>query len=216
MARAGFSCLVWISLLGAVCSNVAAQAASASAILSFAAIAEALPVTEAQQAMMKRILEKRSIEALARLDAAATDAKRFYALPDAATGAFHLQRFALASQLATESLELSKAFPKNWNHGNAIHRAHTVLGLLALHAGDIPLAVRELHEAGATPGSPQLDSFGPSMQLARALLREGQAPEVLAYLEQCRVFWETGAPWLDIWEEKIRAGREPNFLMNLW
>lgn len=87
MARAGFSCLVWITLLGAVCSNVAAQAASASAILSFA---------------------------------------------------------------------------------------------------------------------------------ARALLREGQAPEVLAYLEQCRVFWETGAPWLDIWEEKIRAGREPNFLMNLW
>jgi hypothetical protein len=54
------------------------------------------------------------------------------------------------------------------------------------------------------------------MKLAKALLRAGKRDEVLAYLGQCSVFWESGGAWLDIWEAKIRAGREPNFFMNLW
>ncbi len=52
------------------------------------------------------------------------------------------------------------------------------------------------------------------MQLAKALLREGQVAPVLAYLERCRMFWEMGGGWLDIWERKIQAGQVPNFFQH--
>jgi hypothetical protein len=107
-------------------------------------------------------MEKRAVEALAKLDAAAAGEKRFYALPDASAGAVHLERFALASQLANEALESSKAFTKNWNYGNAIHRAHIVLGLVALHEGDTDLAVREHNDEGTHPCSQLIKSYAAS------------------------------------------------------
>jgi hypothetical protein len=127
-----------------------------------------------------------------------------------------LERYPLAADLAAKSLEMAASFRGDWNYGNAIHAGHAVLGLLALRDGDTQRAVQELHKAGATPGSPQLDSFGPSMQLAKQLLRAGEAAAVLSYLEQCRAFWKMGDTWLTIWEEKIRAGDVPNFFMHLW
>jgi len=82
---------------------------------------------------------------------------------------------------------------------------------LALHAGQTAEAVNQLYKAGQSPGSPQLNSFGPSMQLARALAKQGKFNETLAYLEQCRVFWRMGTVWLNLWEQKLRAGEVPNF-----
>jgi hypothetical protein len=65
-------------------------------------------------------------------------------------------------------------------------------------------------------GSPQLNSFGPTMQLAKALLRAGETRAVLNYLAQCRVFWTAGKTWLDLWEAKIHEGQVPNFAMGLY
>ena len=50
--------------------------------------------------------------------------------------------------------------------------------------------------AGATPGSPQLDSFGPNMTLAKELLEKGQPDVVLHYFALCKNFWEDGRPLL--------------------
>jgi hypothetical protein len=111
---------------------------------------------------------------------------------------------------------LAPIFPKDWNYGNAIHLGHTVLGLLALREGDVNVAIEELRKSGETPGSPQLNTFGPTMQLAKELLKAGHTAPVLGYLKQCRSFWHMGSTWLDLWESKALSGRVPNFFQRCY
>lgn len=102
-----------------------------------------------------------------------------------------------------------------WNYGNLVHHHHLIRGGVALASGDVQTAIKELHEAGKTPGSPQLDTFGPNMLLAKALLERGQRDAVLTYLEQCRKFWEDGLGQLDEWKAEIGRGETPDFKANL-
>ena len=182
----------------------------------FEALSERLPLSPEHDAALDRALVEHATREVASLDAATGERERFHALPRAAAGAFHLGRYELASRLADEVLAMAGSYRTDWNYGNAINAGHTVLGLVALQNGDKVRAVSELHESGTTPGSPQLNSFGPSMSLARALLLAGESQSVIAYLEQCRAFWESGDAWITIWEEKIRAGSVPNFAMHRW
>ena len=76
-------------------------------------------------------------------------------------------------------------------------------------------AVNFLRASGETPGSPQLNSFGPNMSLARDLLEQGETEAVLAYFELCRVFWKMGGSRLDAWAREVRAGNLPAFGANL-
>ncbi len=175
---------------------------------------EQVPTTPESETRLLQIVLDRAPAELARLAEAADDAAAFMHLPAAAAAAFHLGRFADAKSLAEQTLALAPAFRQNWNYGNAIHRAHTVLGLLALNAGDHSLAVDELHSSGDTPGSPQLSSFAPTMHLAKALLRVGQVEPVFTYLDQCRAFWKSGSDGLDLWERKICEGVIPNFFQH--
>ena len=191
-------------------------ARTASPGTGFEALSERLTLSPEQDAAFDRALVDHATQAVARLDAATGERERFHALPMAAVGAVHLGRYDLAARLADETLATAGSYRTDWNYGNAIHAGHTVRGLVALHDGDKARAVSELHESGATPGSPQLNSFGPSMRLARALLRAGESQSVIDYLEQCRAFWEGGDAWITVWEEKIRAGSVPNFAMHRW
>jgi tetratricopeptide (TPR) repeat protein len=184
--------------------------------MGFEADSEAMVLTPEQEAELKAIAVTRAPKDLAAVNAAESDEDLFYALPSAAMAAFHLERYDLAGELAAKALVLAPSYEGNWNFGNAIHFAHTVFGLVALHNDDLAGAVSELGKAGATRGSPQLDSFGPTMQLAKALLRRGEAVAVLAYLHQCRTFWKSGEVWLALWEEKVRAGEIPNFFMHCY
>ncbi len=98
----------------------------------------------------------------------------------------------------------------DWNYGNAIHDANNLLGRVALKRGNIEKAKKHLIEAGKTPGSPQLNSFGPSMALAQELLENGERDVVIEYLELCRVFWEMHEGLLDKWQSEIQEGNIPN------
>jgi hypothetical protein len=184
--------------------------------MGYEADAEATPLTAAEEAELLALALVHDREAMAEIEAARSQDELFYALPGATIGAFRLGDAAHAKALAKQALDLAMFYEKNWNYGNAIHYAHTTLGLLALEGGDRSAAVAELLQAGATPGSPQLDSFGPTMQLARSLLRTGESQAVLEYLAQCRVFWKMGETWINLWESKIRAGGLPNFAMALY
>lgn len=101
----------------------------------------------------------------------------------------------------------------DWFYGNAVHRGNLVLGAVAFAKGDVDGAALFLVRAGRTPGSPQLNSFGPRMGLARDLLEAGQRDAVAEYLELCGRFWRQET--VDAWIRTIEAGGMPDFGSNL-
>jgi hypothetical protein len=141
--------------------------------------------------------------------------QRFFSLGDAAKSAAEVGDMTKAKGYAVELLDLSPCFRTNWNYGNALHDGHMVLGRVALAAGDIDGAKRELLEAGKTPGSPQLDSFGPNMALALDLLHTGERDVVRQYFAECSNFWELGRGRLKSWTAQTRLGVTPDFGANL-
>jgi hypothetical protein len=179
--------------------------------MSFEASTEEAPLTPEQEAAFRQVVLDRAPADLARLSDTLSDEKAFVYLPRAAVAAYHLERFSEAKALAEKALSLAPLFRTDWNYGNAIHFGHSVLGLLALREGDLNLAVDELWKSGETPGSPQLNTFGPTMQLAKELLQAGHTNPVLTYFKQCRSFWRMGSTWLDLWESKVVSGQVPNF-----
>ncbi len=76
-------------------------------------------------------------------------------------------------------------------------------------------AKTQLHAAGETPGSPQLNSFGPNMSLCADLLKRGETEAVLDYFAQCGKFWRMGKDRLDTWTKEAKSGKEPEFGANL-
>lgn len=69
-----------------------------------------------------------------------------------------------------------------------------------------------LLRAGATPGSPQLDDYGPDMTLARELLQRGAFSTVLKYFSSCESFWyNRGHSPLKRWSDEVRQGGIPDF-----
>jgi tetratricopeptide (TPR) repeat protein len=140
---------------------------------------------------------------------------RFYSLGALATSAFEAGETAKAQQYASELLQSAPKFKNNWNYGNALFQGNIVLGRVSLERGDISGAKEHLLTAGQTPGSPQLDSFGPNMTLAKALLEKGEREVVLTYLQSCGKFWKMGGDKLQAWTATIRGGGTPDFGANL-
>jgi hypothetical protein len=159
-------------------------------------------------------------KALAQFERAAeqqTDEReRFYLLPHMATAAFEADASEKAAQFAGQMLDMSQDIQHDSITGNAIHHGNLILGRLALRERDIAKAKVHLLEAGKTPGSPQLNSFGPNMMLAKELLEEGEKQAVLDYFELCSKFWERGGERLNEWAQAVGAGETPDFRANLW
>ena len=110
---------------------------------------------------------------------------------------------------ATQALELAARFPRNWNCGNGLHLGHSALGALALDSGDTEAAARHLVSSAETPGSPQLNTFGPNLTLAQQLLDRGQHAAVQQFLERCQHFWELGRGKLQRWLRELSEGHAP-------
>ena len=146
-----------------------------------------------------------------RLKAAATPHDRWLALGDAGMWALHQNQLDEAAALGEELLRDAEKYPKSWNYGNAVHKGHLILGRVALRRNDVVEARRRLLLAGQTPGSPQLDSFGPNMTLAEELLQRGEKQVVLDYFDLCAKFWKMDNGSLNAWRLMIRNDRAPNF-----
>ncbi len=150
-----------------------------------------------------------------KLTAAVTGEDRFYALDDAAKESFVAGKTEDARKDATELLSLAPKYVNNWNYGNAIQDGNLVLGRIAVSEGRIEDAKQYLLAAGKSKGSPQMDSFGPNMSLAKDLLEKGERDAVLQYFELCRKFWTMDYGKLDDWSQEVKAGKIPNFGANL-
>ncbi len=110
---------------------------------------------------------------------------------------FEAEQLDESTACANLLLEEASAQADDWNHGNAVHDGHALLDEIALRRGDVDAAERHLSQAGETPGSPQLGSYGPKMTLARELLALGLKDAVRSYLEACRKFWRAGSDAID-------------------
>lgn len=141
---------------------------------------------------------------------------RWLALPWAAMRKVNAGADAMARRYAEELLRLAMLnYRDDGLYGNAVHKAHIVLGRVALREGNVSQAKGHLLQAGQTPGSPQLDSAGPNMTLARDLLLAGEREGVLDYFALCSEFWETDFGSLDYWTWQVRQGEMPSFGGNL-
>ena len=116
---------------------------------------------------------------------------------------------------ATELMGMLENYKEDWNHGNAIHRANSALGRIALRKGDKVAARRYLLASASSKGSPQMNSFGPNMTLAKEMLEAGEKDAVLEYLQLCGRFWAMEDGRLAVWKRMIGEGSMPRFGANL-
>jgi hypothetical protein len=117
-----------------------------------------------------------------------------------------------ASTAAAVVLRDASEFERTWQYGNSVHWGHIVLGKVALLKADVDTASTELVLAGHTPGSPQLNSYGPDLELAQGLMDLGRTEAVRDYLTQCKRFWDLDHGALDRWVAQISSNQIPKLV----
>jgi beta-lactamase regulating signal transducer with metallopeptidase domain/tetratricopeptide (TPR) repeat protein len=122
-----------------------------------------------------------------------------------------------ARSYASDILKGASANTANSYYVLNIHHANMVLGRIAVREGKLDDAKKYLLDAGKIPGYPSLNTFGPNMALAKDLLEKGDQATVLAYFQECGVFWTmSGGPdKLKQWSAEVSDGKIPNFGANL-
>jgi len=129
--------------------------------------------------------------------------------------AFNAGDQVMAGMYAKDLLIQAESMKDDWDYGNAVHTANLVLGRIALAAGDIDEAKRLLLLAGKTPGSPQLESFGPDMLFAKELLEKGEKDVVIQYFTLCSAFWKMDDGKLAQWKTEVQNNEIPDFGPNV-
>jgi len=141
--------------------------------------------------------------------------RHFYALGHQLEAAQDASDAEKIEKLAREYLAAAEEYRCNWNYGNAIHDGNSALGLAALARGEKSTAAKYLLEAAKSPGSPQLDSFGPTMVLADKLVAAGERDAVINYLQGVRSFWHMDDGEVEKWIGQLKSGKKPDFTMQL-
>jgi hypothetical protein len=135
---------------------------------------------------------------------------RFYGIEEIIKSAYSAGNDDEVESFASEYLTLASTYRCNWNYGNAIHDANRYLGLVSLRHGNMREAASFLQLSGKTPGSPQLDSFGPDLDLADGLLKKGEISAVTQYLTDIKIFWKSGRAQTDRWLAAVGRGETPS------
>jgi hypothetical protein len=161
----------------------------------------------------RKELSKKALAEFERATKGMDDRQLYVHLADLAKTAFAAGENHKAEKYAMRLISLEDENENKWNSGNAVHHGNLILGRLALRAGDVDKAKYYLLKAGGTKGSPQLNSFGPNMALAKDLLEKGERDVVLEYFTLCGKFWDRDE--LKAWREQVELGKTPQFGANL-
>jgi hypothetical protein len=122
---------------------------------------------------------------------------------DMAEAAFKLGDFRGAAELAKIHLR--------GRDQTAPQRANTILGRVAIRAGDVGGAKQFLLNSSGPEASKDVSLAGPTMVLAKELLDAGERDTVLQYLANCMTLWPRGEDVLQIWIADIKNGKTPKF-----
>ena len=128
-----------------------------------------------------------------------------------ATAAVEAGNLMTAGKAAKSLLRRALQHKNSYQYGNGIHCGHVVLGKIAFAQNRLKTAVSQLMAAGRTPGSPQLNSFGPDFSLAQSLLAIGLRAEVLQYIRMVQRFWRNHDDVIDRWVSEIESRSNPDF-----
>ena len=142
----------------------------------------------------------------------ASRTKKIRIVDELAKSAFAAGEIEKARRYAAQLLAEAESVSRPANH---IHRGHTILGRIALLEGKNDEAKDHLLSSAKIEGSPNLNSFGPNMSLAKDLLDQGEQEIVVTYFELCGKFWKRGADQLADWTALVKGGRTPDFRGNL-
>lgn len=134
---------------------------------------------------------------------------RWVSLDEAAELAYKIKDYEGAKKYALESLSLSSSHISDWNYGNSIHNSNMILGRISLRNGDFNEAKKYLLASAKSPGSPQLDTFGPSLKLADELLQNNESTAVLSYLHSISRFWEMDNGCIERFISQIENNEKP-------
>jgi len=108
----------------------------------------------------------------------------------AARVAAELGKYRRSRELANELLRSGLADPVEWRRSNALHFAHTVLGLVALRElGDLAAARVSLLASVGVAGSPQMAAGGVSFDLAMEVVSRGDTDAGIAFLHEVERLW---------------------------
>lgn len=135
---------------------------------------------------------------------------RIHALEDLPKLSFKAMKYEKSSRFANQLLAHAQQETDESQASDCKHKAHSILGRLALKNGNIDAARFHLLSSADVQGSPVLHSFGPNMRLAKELLESGQQDAVLEYLDRCEVFWEGERGRLPAWRKEIQDGSVPS------
>lgn len=122
---------------------------------------------------------------------------------------YNAGNFEVAEKYSRELLRINNVIEENWNHGNAIHHAHTIIGLVRFDDEDIDSAKNHLVKSSKTTGSPQLDSFGPTFLLAQKMVEAGESESCEKFLNNCSQFWKMDNGRIAEWLKEIERGEIP-------
>jgi hypothetical protein len=111
-----------------------------------------------------------------------------------------------ATELGYELLD-ENTDAESWDYGNVVHDVNMALAEIDFRHDDLDGAAAKLRAAGNGPGSPQLNSFGPSFSLVPKMWRAGRKEAVLDYLQGISKYYEPER--VKGWIAELRSGTLP-------
>lgn len=137
----------------------------------------------------------------------------------------------IAKSLAEKILNMAKEMlidnpDTSSQYGEAVYKANSILGRVALREGNLDASKMYLLKSGTKPGSAYREYYGPSLILDREILEKGEKDAVLEHLDQVGKFWKIDevaasnevlskliqdpGKILETWKKEIGEGKIPD------
>lgn len=118
----------------------------------------------------------------------------FHSIQNFVEKAIEENRIEKVTTYSLEYLKMAELFKTNWHYGNAIFYGNFYLSYTSLKQKDLSSSLKYLKLASLSPGSPQLNSFGPfnSPEIRthlKALAELKQKKALIEFAENCKKFF---------------------------